>query len=78
MPSTKVPSTGNLLKHYHALHKSVAKSQSEAKQQSVSQIKPDFFRKYSSRLRQDKARKLALDLIVSINLKLSPFFSSFC
>lgn len=81
MLSTKVTSIGNLLKHYHARHKGVATSQSEARQLSTNPLKPDFFCKYSTGLSQDKARKLALDLIVSNNLKLglveSPSFRAF-
>jgi hypothetical protein len=81
MLSTKVTSTGNLLKHYHAQHKGVATSQSEARQLSTNPLRPDFFCKYNTGLSQDKAHKLALDLIVSNNLKLglveSPSFRAF-
>lgn len=73
MLSTKVSSTGNLFKHYHARHKGIPTRQHEAKALSATTTtnKPDFFRKYPGGLSQEKSRKLALNLNVSNNLQLS-------
>jgi hypothetical protein len=74
--STKILSTGNLLKHYYARHRDIPTSQQDAKVQSLKTTatttdKPDFFCKYPGGFNQDKSRKLTLDLIVSNNLQLS-------
>jgi hypothetical protein len=71
MLSHRILSTGNLLKHYHGRHKGIATSYDEAKRLTINPAKPNFFRKYDTGLGHEKARKLALDLIVSNNLKLS-------
>jgi len=81
MLSHRVLSTGNLLKHYHGRHKGVPTSHDEAKKLTINPAKPDFFCKYDTGLGHEKARKLALDLVVSNNLKLglveSPSFRAF-
>jgi hypothetical protein len=81
MLSHRVLSTGNLLKHYHGRHKGVPTSSDEAKKLTINPTKLEFFRKYDTGLGHEKARKLALDLIVSNNLKLSlvesPSFRAF-
>jgi len=81
MLSTKVTSTGNLLKHYHGRHRGIPTSHGEAKNLSINPPKSTFFRKYDTGLTAEKSRKLALDLVVSNNLKLglveSPSFRAF-
>lgn len=81
MLSTRVTSTGNLLKHYHGRHKGIPTSHDEAKKLAINPPKSAFFRKYDSGLTHEKSRKLALDLVVSNNLKLSfvesPSFRAF-
>ena len=81
MVSTKVTSIGNLLKHYHGQHRGIPTSHSEAKNLTMHPPKSAFFRKYDTGLTAEKSRKLALDLVVSNNLKLglveSPSFQAF-
>jgi hypothetical protein len=81
MLSHRILSTSNLLKHYHSRHKGIATSYDEAKRLTINLAKPNFFRKYDTRLGYEKARKLALNLIVLNNLKLSliesPSFQAF-
>ena len=79
--SHRILSTSNLLKHYHGRHKGIATSHNEAKRLTINPAKPNFFRKYNTRLGYKKACKLALNLIVLNNLKLSliksPLFRAF-
>jgi hypothetical protein len=81
MLSTKVTSTGNLLKHYYGRHRGIPTNHSEAKNLTINPPKSAFFRKYDTGLTAEKSRKLALDLVVSNNLKLglveSPSFRAF-
>jgi hypothetical protein len=72
--STKIPSTGNLLKIM--LVTEISLSEQDAKVQSFSTTtttsnKPDFFCKHPGSFNQDKSRKLTLDLIVLNNLQLN-------
>jgi hypothetical protein len=78
MPSQKLTSTGNLLKHYHGRHKGIPTSHSDAKAQKAQQTKaeapqPSFFRKYNTGtgLSPEQYRKLLLNMIVKNNLPLS-------
>ena len=79
MPSQKVTSTGNLLKHYHGRHKGIPTSHSDAKAQKAKarDPQPQFFRKYNTgtgtetRLSPERYRKLLLNMIVKNNLPLS-------
>jgi hypothetical protein len=81
MVSTKVTSTGNLLKHYHRRHRGIPTNYSEAKNLTINPPKSAFFCKYDTGLTAEKFCKLALDLVVSNNLKLglveSPSFQAF-
>lgn len=77
MPSTRVLSTGNLLKNYHARHRGIPTSFKEAQEAQKLKSTPtssssqtQFFRKYGSQLSQDRVRKLILDTILSNNLPL--------
>jgi hypothetical protein len=72
MPSNKVTSTGNLLKHYHSRHKGIPTNRADAKAQIESE-KPqsDFFRKCNTRLMPERYRKLVLNMIVKNDLPLS-------
>ena len=78
MPSQKLTSTSNLLKHYYGRHKGIPTSYSDAKAQKAQQTKaeapqPSFFRKYNTRTRlsPEQYRKLLLNMIVKNNLPLS-------
>jgi hypothetical protein len=69
MATTKVVSTGNLIKHYNNRHKGIPTSGAEDKQLKTE--KPEFFRKYNTGLSTDYVRKLILHVIVSNNLPLA-------
>jgi hypothetical protein len=78
MPSQKVTSTSNLLKHYYRRHKGIPTSYSDAKAQKAQQTKvetlqPSFFYKYNTKtgLLLKRYRKLLLNIIVKNNLLLS-------
>jgi hypothetical protein len=72
MLTTRVLSTGNLIKHYNNHYKDIPTS--AAKERSLKRLEqpdlPTFFRKYSARL-GDHIRKLILQVIVANNLPLS-------
>jgi hypothetical protein len=74
MPSAKVTSTSNLLKHYYGRHKAIPTSRGDAKARAeLEQLQPQsqFFRKYNTGLSPERYRKLVLNMIVKNNLPLS-------
>jgi hypothetical protein len=72
IPSAKVISTGNLLKHYYRQHKSIPTSCSDAKAWTKpAQPQSPFFCKYSTGLSLKRYQKLLLNMIVKNNLLLS-------
>ena len=79
MPSAKVTSTSNLLKHYYRWHKAIPTSCSDAKAWAeLEQLQPQsqFFRKYNTRLSLERYQKLVLNMIIKNNLPLSLVESS--
>jgi hypothetical protein len=72
LPTTRVASTGNLIKHYTTHYKDIPTSAIEERQLKAPDRleRPDFFRKYNSGT-EDYIRKLILNVIVSNNLPLS-------
>ena len=81
VPTTKVQSTGNFIKHYQAHHRNIPLTEADARVASSPKDK-EFFRKYSAvGLSQDQYRRNLMDLITSNNLPLrlteSPSFRRF-
>ena len=68
LATTRVVSTGNLIKHYLFWHKGILMT--EAKERKLQTKKPIFFKKHSVGLTVDNIRKLILQVIVCNNLPL--------
>jgi hypothetical protein len=70
VPTTKVQSTSNFIKHYQAHHCNVALTETNAQAASTLNDK-EFFQKYPVvGLSQDQYRRNLMDLIISNNLPL--------
>jgi hypothetical protein len=70
-PTTKVTSTGNLIKHYDSRHKGIPTTEKEASEQRRAiENGQQFFKKPYRVLTQEEFRKLLLEFIICNNLAL--------